>query len=97
MSENQVSVEGDEKRYVYLVKVDINYEELKEYRTYLHLVETSDGLGLVLTVASNSMYATFKVASKGYKVIHTVTLLECFELMATEGVGSLLDTDEEGG
>lgn len=95
MSENSFSVEGDTNRYVYLNEVEINYEELEKYRTFVHLVEDEEGIGIVLTVASNSMFAAMKVRSQGYTVIQTVTLLQIFEVMATQGLGTMLDTDEE--
>ena len=96
MSENSLSVEGDINRYVYLDQVKINYEELEKYRTFVHLVEDEEGIGIVLTVASNSLFAVMKVKNQGYSVIQTVTLLQIFEVMATQGVGTMLDTDEEG-
>jgi hypothetical protein len=94
MSDN-LCVDGDE-RYVYLINPKINYEELGEHRTFIHLVENEDSVGIILTVASNSMYAAMKVANAGHKLITSTTLLEVFEKMAMEEAEGMLDIEEGG-
>lgn len=91
----RLNVNTDLDRYVYLDLVAINYEEQEKWRTYLHLVESEDGIGLIVTIASNSMFAIIKAAGQGYKVINTITLLQIFEKMANSEASYLIDNEIE--
>lgn len=72
----------DELR-IYLELTGILYKEKKEFRVFLHIVETDDSLLLVGGIASNSFYAIAKAASRG-KVLATAPFAEILALLQEE-------------